>query len=92
MVFGSITLTASVDHHTNEGLSMIDEGDDCAYVIGNNVRHSGQFQKFCIKFLFLILLPNFNYNRSWVQNTMHCSTSNAIHGKKQSDLNASNLF
>ena len=38
--------TASADHHTNEDLSMIDEGDDCAYVIGNNVRHSGQFQKF----------------------------------------------
>ena len=56
MVFGSITLTASVDHHTNEGLSMIDEGDDCAYVIGNNVRHSGQFQKFCIKFLFCYLI------------------------------------
>ena len=32
---------------------MIDEGDDCAYVIGNNVRHSGQF---CIKFLFCYLI------------------------------------
>ena len=68
MVFGSITLTASADHHTNEDLSMIDEGDDCAYVIGNNVRHSGQFQKFCIIFLFLILQPNFNFNHSRTKN------------------------
>ena len=34
--------TASADHQTNEDLSMIDEGDDCAYVIGNNARHSAQ--------------------------------------------------
>ena len=54
--------TASADHHTNEDLSMIDEGDDCAYVIGNNARHSGKFQKFCtIKFLFLILLPTLRF-------------------------------
>ena len=45
--------TASADHtptyHANENLSMIDEsteGDDCAYVIGNNARHSGQFLTF----------------------------------------------
>ena len=90
MVFGSITLTASVDHHTNEDLSMIDEGDDCAYVIGNNVRHSGQFQKFYIKFLFcyLISIPIvLGYK-------ILCITVQVMQfmGKKKSDLNASNLF
>ena len=52
--------TASVDHHTNEDLSMIDEGDDCAYVIGNNALHSGQN--------FLNCLINFalnSYFLSW---------------------------
>ena len=46
---------------------MIDEADDCAYVIGNNVRHSGQFQKCQILHQILILLPyNFNSNRFWL--------------------------
>ena len=49
---------------------MIDEGDDCAYVIGNNVRHSAvdSFRnvKFCIKFLFCYLIISIPIVSGWL--------------------------
>jgi hypothetical protein len=51
---------------------MIDEGDDCAYVIGNNALHSGQFsliqnflkclRNFVLNFHFFFLVPTVHFS------------------------------